>query len=53
MELWDAYSKEEKLTGDRLVRGEEIPPGLYHLVCEVLRHGTSSRHHHLGGVGEN
>ena len=36
MELWDAYSKNEELTGDTLVRGEKIPEGLYHLVCEVL-----------------
>ena len=43
MELWDAYSKNEELTGSTLVRGEEIPNGLYHLVCEVLvRHVDGS-----------
>lgn len=43
MELWDAYSKDEELTGRTLVRGEEIPQGLYHLVCEVLvRHKDGS-----------
>ena len=43
MELWDAYSKDEKLTGETLVRGEQIPEGLYHLVCEVLvRHKDGS-----------
>lgn len=43
MELWDAYSKDEELTGDTLVRGEKIPKGLYHLVCEVLvRHADGS-----------
>ncbi len=43
MELWDAYSKDEKFTGDTLVRGEKIPEGLYHLVCEVLvRHTDGS-----------
>lgn len=43
MELWDAYSKKEELTGRTLVRGEEIPQGLYHLVCEVLvRHADGS-----------
>lgn len=43
MELWDAYSKNEELTGDTLVRGENIPQGLYHLVCEVLvRHVDGS-----------
>lgn len=43
MELWDAYSKDEKLTGSTLVRGEKIPEGLYHLVCDVLvRHKDGS-----------
>ena len=43
MELWDAYSKDEELVGGTLVRGEEIPQGLYHLVCEVLvRHTDGS-----------
>lgn len=36
MELWDAYTREEELTGLTLVRGEEIPKGLFHLVCDVL-----------------
>lgn len=43
MELWDAYSKDEELIGKLLVRGEDIPQGLYHLVCEVLvRHVDGS-----------
>lgn len=43
MELWDAYSKDEELIGSTLVRGEKIPEGLYHLVCEVLvRHTDGS-----------
>jgi len=43
MELWDAYSKNEEFVGSTLVRGEEIPQGLYHLVCEVLvRHADGS-----------
>ena len=43
MELWDAYSKDEELIGGTLVRGEEIPQGQYHLVCEVLvRHMDGS-----------
>lgn len=43
MELWDAYSKDEELVGSTLVRGEEIPQGLYHMVCEVLvRHKDGS-----------
>ena len=37
MELWDAYnSNYEKIEGMSLVRDEEIPQGVYHLVCEVL-----------------
>lgn len=36
MELWDAYDREGNLTGSTLIRGEAIPHGLYHLVCEVL-----------------
>lgn len=42
-ELWDAYNKQEQRTGQMLVRGEPIPKGLYHLVCEVLvRHTDGS-----------
>ena len=37
MELWDAYnSNYEKIEGMTLVRDEEIPQGVYHLVCEIL-----------------
>lgn len=36
MELWDAYDREERRTGAALIRGQAIPEGLYHLVCEVL-----------------
>lgn len=36
MELWDAYTRDGELTGETLVRGEPIPNGRYHLVCEVL-----------------
>lgn len=36
MELWDAYRADGTLTGGTLVRGEPIPEGIYHLVCEVL-----------------
>lgn len=43
MELWDAYLEDETLAGCDLVRGEEIPKGLYHLVSEVLvRHTDGS-----------
>lgn len=36
MEIWNAYYKDETLANTDLVRGENIPQGLYHLVCEVL-----------------
>lgn len=43
MELWDAYTRDGQLTGETLVRGESVPEGLYHLVCEVLvRHRDGS-----------
>lgn len=43
MEIWDAYTRDGKRTGEKLVRGEPIPEGRYHLVCEVLvRHRDGS-----------
>lgn len=36
MEIWDAYDKNEVRTGEDLIRGEKIPKGRYHLVCDVL-----------------
>ena len=37
MELWDAYDGDlNKVDGVVLVRGEEIPDGLFHLVAEVM-----------------
>ena len=39
MELWDAYTREGRRTGETLVRGEPVPKGCYHMVCEIiLRH---------------
>ena len=40
MELWDAYDKDFNLIeGKTLIRGEEIPDGVYHLVCDIyVRH---------------
>lgn len=36
-ELWDAYDKEfNKIKGMSLVRGNPLPEGIYHLVCEVI-----------------
>ena len=44
MELWDAYDKDFHLIPDLvLVRGEPIPEGICHLVCEILvRHTDGS-----------
>ena len=43
MELWDAYTKDGELTDVVLVRGERIPAGFYHMVCEVLvRHADGT-----------
>lgn len=35
-ELWDAYTVDGKPTGEKIIRGEDIPQGLYHIVCEIL-----------------
>lgn len=35
MEIWDLYNDRRVLTGVDHVRGEEIPPGFYHLVVHV------------------
>ena len=44
MELWDAYDEGfHRIEGTVLVRGEDIPEGVYHLVCDVLvRHTDGS-----------
>ncbi len=37
MEVWDAYTKDfEKIKDMTLIRGERIPEGVYHLVCDVI-----------------
>ena len=36
MELWDAYDAQGSRIGRTLVRGEPIPDGCYHVVCEAL-----------------
>lgn len=39
MELWNAYDRDQNILGFDLVRGEAIPEGVYHLVCDtVVRH---------------
>ncbi len=43
MELWDAYDEKlNKIEGMTLVRGEEVPDGVFHLVCEIIVRHTSS-----------
>ena len=37
MELWDAYDEHfNKLNRSPLIRGEQIPDGVFHLVCEII-----------------
>lgn len=43
MEIWDAYLEDGALAGCDLIRGSQIPFGLFHLVCEVIvRHKDGS-----------
>ena len=43
MELWDGYQRDGTLARVDLVRGEIVPEGLYHLVCEIIvEHQDSS-----------
>lgn len=35
MELWDLYTRDRQFTGERHVRGEQLPPDRYHLVVHV------------------
>lgn len=60
-ELWDAYdNKFNKVNGVTLIRGEAVPDGMYHLVCEIIvKHidGTyllmqRDFRKHLGGMWE-
>lgn len=36
MEVWDGYFRDGTRANIDLIRGEVLPEGLYHLVCEVL-----------------
>lgn len=44
MELWDVYDKAfHKMEDMTLIRGENIPDGLFHLVCDIIvRHTDGS-----------
>ena len=36
-EIWDAYDKDfNRIEGVKLIRGEPVPDGTYHLVCDVI-----------------
>ena len=61
MELWDAYDGNFcRIEGVSLVRGEPIPEGVYHLVCDVLVRHTDGSYllmqrdprKHYGGLWE-
>ena len=60
MELWDAYDRELNKLGVTLVRGEEVPDGMYHLVSEVIVKHTDGEFllmqraptKHFGGMWE-
>lgn len=36
LEIWDAYNQDGTLAGCDLIRGKEIPKGLFHLVSEIV-----------------
>lgn len=61
MELWDAYDAQfNKIKGRTLARGENIPDGLFHLVCDVIVRHTDGTYllmmrdprKHYGGMWE-
>ena len=61
MELWDAYDEKlNKIEGLTLVRGGEVPDGVFHLVCEIIVRHTDGTYllmqrdpqKHLGGMWE-
>ena len=61
MEIWDAYDRDfNRIAGVTLVRGEPIPAGCFHLVCDVIVRHTDGSYllmqrapeKHLGGMWE-
>lgn len=37
MEIWDAYNQDfKKIPNIKLIRGTDIPDGMFHLVCEII-----------------
>ena len=35
MEIWDLYNEDRTLSGQYMVRGDEVPDNKYHLVVHV------------------
>lgn len=61
MEKWDAYDGHlNKIDGLTLIRGEEIPDGIFHLCCEIIvKHNDGTyllmqrdKRKHFGGMWE-
>lgn len=45
MEIWDAYDKEfKKIHNIELVRGRNVPDGIFHLVCDVIVRHTDGEY---------
>lgn len=36
MEIWDLYTSDGQRTGKTMNRGETVPEGYYHMVCDIL-----------------
>ena len=34
-EIWDLYDATGRKTGKTMIRGEDVPPGLYHQVVHI------------------
>lgn len=61
VEIWDAYDRQfNKIDKVKLVRGQDIPDGVYHLVCETIVKHTDGTYllmqrdfnKHYGGMWE-
>lgn len=61
IEIWDAYDRKFcKIENVKLVRGEVVPDGMYHLVCEIIVKHNDGTYllmqrdfaKHLGGMWE-
>lgn len=61
MELWDAYDRNlNKIDNLILIRGEKIPDGVFHLVCDIIVRHTDGEYllmqrderKHFGGMWE-